>query len=124
MVVATIIDGFAVAHPDEVVRQGGDTFIAANAASSLIDAAQRMGVKVLGMEGFLIADDGAFPALSRIADFSDENNWRSWERARDLLTSAWLAAPTVDDQMSIDAHGCHMVVIVLDEGRTDNVRLA
>jgi hypothetical protein len=38
----------------------------------LIDEANRQGVKVLGLEGFIIGDGGMYSALGHIADFSDD----------------------------------------------------
>jgi hypothetical protein len=57
--------------PDAVVRRGGDTFADIDVAEELIKEAERQGIRILGLEGLLIADDGVYPALSRIAHVSD-----------------------------------------------------
>jgi hypothetical protein len=110
----SLVDRFAVEHPASVLRRGGDTFIDASACLELIDEAERWGVRVLGLEGFLVDDDSVFPALSRIADFSAETGvGTSCARARALLTGPWQTPPTSDDQMLQTARGRNMVAVVL-----------
>ncbi len=62
-------DELARRRPDAVVRRSGDTFVDIDAADEFISEAERQGIRILGIEGFLIADDCEYPALSRIADF-------------------------------------------------------
>jgi hypothetical protein len=66
-------------------------------------------------KGFLINDDGVYPALSRVADFSDVTDvQQSAALARELILGAWRTPPTLADQMSESATGRHMLSIVLD----------
>jgi hypothetical protein len=74
------------------------------------------------MEGFIIGE-ATFPALSRIADFSmDDNNRRpdfvawSCREARQLILGPWQSAPAGNaDQIHPDAVGRHMIAFVLDD---------
>jgi len=66
------MDDFAAGRPEAVLRHGNEWFVASEAAPDLIAEANRRGVKVLGLEGFLIDGDATYPALSRIADFSND----------------------------------------------------
>ncbi len=108
-------DEFAASHPNDVVRRDRELFFAAEVVSDLIDRAQRSGVRVLGLEGFIVGDSYVYPALSRIADFSSDDIQTGASRARDLLASGWRDPPTSEDQMHPDATGRHMIVVVLEE---------
>jgi hypothetical protein len=110
-----VLDDFAVARPEAVLRHGDDWFVAAEAAPDLLAEANRLGVKVLGLEGFLIDGDAIYPALSRIADFSNDPVEVANRRALALLTGDWSSPPTVLDQISDVASGRHMIAVVLDE---------
>jgi len=95
-----LVDRFAAEQTASVVRRSGEIFIDAAACVELIDEAERGGVRVLGLEGFLVDDESVFPALSRVADFSAESGVATtWERARALLTGPWRTPPTPGDQM-------------------------
>lgn len=63
-----LLEAFARAHPGECERSGGEAFVTVEGALDLVDQAERQGVAVLGLEGFVIGDR-LFPALSRIADW-------------------------------------------------------
>jgi hypothetical protein len=115
VVVTTLHDELARRRPDAVVRRSGDTFVDIDAADEFISEAERQGIRILGLEGFLIADDYEYPALSRIADFSDVSDaQQSAALARELVLGAWRTPPTPADQMSESASGRHMLSIVLD----------
>jgi hypothetical protein len=116
--VERLIDVSATARSADVVHRGGDTFVAFDAAEALLDEARRQGVKVLGLEGFLVAEDAVYPALGRIADFSAEPASTADARARALLRGPWAHPPTAEDQVHRDAAGGHMLTIVLDDGHT------
>jgi hypothetical protein len=109
-----LLADFAAAHPGDVIRRGGEIFLAAEAVPGLIDEAGRQGVKVLGLEGFLISGEQVYPALSRIADFSADPARLSAARARELLTGPWATPPTPADQMHPEAAGRYMIAVVLD----------
>ena len=65
--VVGLFDDFAAARPEDVTRRGGDTFIAFEVDPELINEAKRRGIKVLGLESFLVGSDAVYPALSRDA---------------------------------------------------------
>jgi hypothetical protein len=114
-VVTTLHDEVARRRPDAVVRRGGETFLEIDTADELISDAERQGIRILGLEGFLIAEDCVYPALSRVADFSDvADAQQSAALARELVLGAWRTPPTPADQMSEEANGRHMLAIVLD----------
>jgi hypothetical protein len=118
--VNNLLEDFATAHPDSFVQHGGDTFVAADAVVDLIDEAERRGVGVLGLEGFLLNDGDVYPSLDRIADYSvlaRSSNFvaMSSDKARELLAGPWHAAPTPSEQMHPAATGRHMIVVVFDE---------
>lgn len=110
----TLHDEFARRRPDAVVRRGGETFVEIDAADELINEAERQGIRISGLEGVL-AEDGEYPALSRIADFSHATDaQQSAGLARELILGTWRTPPTPADQMSEAASGRHMLAIVLD----------
>lgn len=105
-------DEFAQRRPDAVERRGGETLIDIDAADELIGEAERRGIRVLGLEG--LADDGTYPALSRIADYSDVPDvQQSASLARELIRGPWRTPPTPADQMTESAHGRYVLAIVL-----------
>ncbi len=108
---------FAVNHPGEIIHRGSDTFIAADAIPRLVDQAQHKGLKVLGLEGFLVDSENVYPALSRIADFSGDSPATSAARAQELLQGPWAEPPTAADQMHPKATGRYMLTVVLGELR-------
>jgi hypothetical protein len=113
--VTTLHDDLARRRPDAVVRRGGETFVEIDAADELISEAERQGIRILGVEGFLVAEDGVYPGLSRVADFSGVGDaQQSAALARELVLGAWRTPPTAADQMSEAANGRHMLPIVLD----------
>jgi hypothetical protein len=111
----SILDDFAAARPGDVLRRTNEWFVASDAAPDLIREANRLGVRVLGMEGFIINDRFTYPALSRIADFSNDPAEAASRKAIDLLTGEWASPPTAADQMDSEAQGRHMIAIVLEE---------
>jgi len=113
--VSRLIDEFGASNPDDVVQRGGETFVAAERVADLIDAADQNGVRVLGLEGFIINEVTVYPALSRIADFSNDTPGAAARRARELLAGTWAGPPTADDQMHSEAAGRHMIAVVLDD---------
>ena len=110
-----VLDDFAAARPEAVLRPGDEWFVAAEAAPDLVAEAYRQGVKVLGLEGFLIDGASTYPALSRIADFSSDRPEVANRRALDLLSGGWSSPPTSVDQISSLASRRHMIAVVLDE---------
>jgi hypothetical protein len=123
LVAVGLIHEYAEENPDGVVTRGGETFVAADAAVDLIDRAERRGVGILGLEGFLVSESTVYPALSRIADFSRSGTSdlgfvrRSAAEARHLLAGEWSPPPGPTDQIHPDATGRYMLAVVLDEPR-------
>ena len=124
----SLIDDFAKRNPRSVERRGGGTYIAPEVAAELIDEAESRGVGVLGMEGFIIGDNGTYPSLSRIADFSMDGANRgpdfvseSCSGARRLLLGPWSSPPAGDaDQVHPEAKGRYMIDFVFDEPAQGN----
>jgi hypothetical protein len=110
-----ILDDYASTHSDAVIRRGGETFVAAERADEVITEAERQGVRVLGLEGFLISDSAVYPAPGRIADLSNASLKAAARAARDLLAGGWATPPMTSDQMHSDGVGRHMLAIVLDD---------
>ena len=110
-----LLDDFAGSHPADVVKHGSEWFVDAAAAPILVIEASERNVKVLGLEGFLIDETGIYPALSRIADFSNDTPEEANRKALALLNGEWAVAPGQADQMSSEATGRHMLAVVLDE---------
>jgi hypothetical protein len=117
-----LLEAFAEAHPNECERRGGEVFVSVEAALRLLDEVERLGVAVLGLEGFVIGE-ATYPALSRIADFSrtpeylqpDFARW-SCAEARRVLVGPWSTRPQGQaDQIHSDAEGRHMISIVLQD---------
>jgi hypothetical protein len=114
-VAVALLDDFAAARSGQVTRRQNEWFVDASAAPDLVYEASRRDIKVLGLEGFLIGDGGTYPALSRIADFSDDAPEVANRKAIELLTGEWANTPTAADQMSSEASGQHMIAVVLDD---------
>jgi len=101
-------------RPAEVEERGGERFLSLSAALELLDDAERNGVQVFGLEGFLITDTATYPALGRIADYSRASPSEALSSARQLLTHEWSLPPRAsEDQMHPDAAGRHMIAVVL-----------
>lgn len=97
------------------MRSDGEILVAVEVVEDLLDEAGRRGVRLLGLEGFLIDSPAISPALSRIVDFSLVAASSADQRARSLLRGAWATPPTPEDQMSAAASGRYMIAVVLDE---------
>jgi len=110
-----VLDDFAAARPKDVLREGSEWLVTAEAAPDLIAEANRRSVRVLGLEGFLVETGGTYPALSRVADFSKDRQEVANRRALALLAGEWSSAPTPLDQMISEASGRYMIAFVLDE---------
>lgn len=113
--VSALLDDFARRHPNDAVWVGSEWFVSAERVVELIGEAQALGVRVLGLEGFLIGEGATYPALSRIADFSYDTPAKAAQQACELLVGSWANAPTPSDQMNSRATGRYMVAVVLDD---------
>jgi hypothetical protein len=111
---AQLVDAFAAARPGAVVRRGSEAYIAIEDATDFIDEADLSQFRILGLEGFMVSDAFVYPALSRIADFSAIRAvGESAAAARALVTGSWRSPPGPHDQISREATGRHMVVVVI-----------
>jgi hypothetical protein len=109
----TILDDFAAARPEDVVRRGNEWYVDAVAAPDVIAEATQRQVKVLGLEGFLIGEGGTYPPLSRIADFSNDPSDVASRKALALLDGEWADPPSPAEQMHGEAAGRYMIAVVL-----------
>lgn len=83
--VAGLLNNFAAARPEDVTRRVGDTFVAVEAVPELIDEAKPRGIRVLGLEHFLVGSDTVYPVLSRIVDLSSDSVSVANDRAQELV---------------------------------------
>lgn len=113
-----LIDLIRAQRPGEVVTRAGEAYLTVAAALALLDEAEQRGIRVLGMEGFLVDEvsDTVFPALGRVTDFAGSPPSPAVDAARRLLNGPWATSPTPDgDQIHPEARGRHMVVVVLGD---------
>ena len=105
-----LFDDFADRHPDDAFEHHGCPVVSFELAIELIDEAEQLGIRVLGMDGFLIGPAGTHQPLDRIADFSELGDVaRSASAARALLGGAWAHPPEWGS-------GRYMVEVVLSVG--------
>jgi hypothetical protein len=104
-------------RPADAVVRFGDTYLSVDAARDVLDEAERRGVPVLMLEGFLIDGEIVYPALSRTtSDLSaGVTPQESAAAAKRTLAHSWASAPTPEDQMHPDAVGRHMIVVTLGD---------
>lgn len=82
-------------------------------AFAAVDLARAMGLRLLGMEAFVVADGAVYPAMSRIADFSGAGfSGDPFEVACALLAEGWSLPP---DDVHPDASGEYMIDLVVDD---------
>lgn len=110
-----LVDEVETRYPAAIVRRGGVTFLEPFAAAELVELAVERGVRVLGLEGFLVADDAVYPSSERLADFSEASPHDAISAARTLIITTWAHPPSPGDQMAERAMGRHMLVVGLDE---------
>ena len=85
-----------------------------DALADVIAEATRTGVKVLGLESYLIGEDAVYPDLSRIADFSHDPSDVAAQKATRVAERRMVrAARKLPDQMHSEASGRHMMAVVL-----------
>lgn len=82
-------------------------------AFAAVELARAMGLRLLGMEAFVVADAVVYPAMSRIVDFSaDGLSGDPYEAAATLLAAGWSLPP---DDVHPDASGEYMIDLVVDD---------
>jgi hypothetical protein len=90
---------------------GGEVWVHHQDAVSAVDLAQERGLRVLGMEGFVVGES-VYPSMSRIVDFSQSYHGTAYDAAKALLAGRWAEVP---DDLHGDAEGSYMIDIVVDE---------
>jgi hypothetical protein len=65
------------------VRRGGTLFLDPRAALELVGMARRRGVRVLGIDTFVLTDTETRPLLDHIADYSSATS--SWDAAEAFI---------------------------------------
>ena len=90
--------------------EGGEVWVRHQDAEAAIDLAQARGLRVLGMEGFVVGEN-VYPSMSRIIDYSPPGyQGCAYDDARALLVGPWA---TIPDDMHGDAEGPYMIGIVV-----------
>ncbi len=91
---------------------GGEVWVRYEDAEAAIDLAQKQGLRLLGMEGFVVGES-IHPSMSRIADFSGTDSCgTAYDAAKTLLIGPWAEVP---DDMHEDATGPYMIDIVVGD---------
>ena len=116
-----LLDEVARESPDAVYVPGGEIFVDSAIAHDLVHRAEKHGIAILGLEGFLIDEStgAVYPSLARIADFSrtvesDRNQFVSRTCAEALETMAeWSDPPAAGHGMSASTQGRHMLATVV-----------
>ena len=104
---------FAAAHPESVDAGGGELFVDVHAAGAFLDELERRGLRLLGMEGFMVAPGAAtVPSMDQIADLSDASPTLALAEARALIET-WTARPSAADHPALGGAGRHMIVFVV-----------
>lgn len=91
---------------------GGEVWVRRVDALEAVAMAEEMGLRLLGLEGFMVGAANVFPALSRIADFSTDTPEIGFVKARALLAGDWTTPPA---DLHRDAAGDYMIDLVVEE---------
>lgn len=90
---------------------GGEVWVRYEDAVAALDLASEHGLRLLGMEGFVVGDVSVYPSLSRIADYSAlEEPETAYDLARALLIGRWA---TIPDDLHREAEGRYMIDLVV-----------
>jgi hypothetical protein len=90
---------------------GGEVWVRLVDALAALALAEEMGLRVLGMEGFIVDEAGTvFPAMSRITDYSAASPAEALAAARAMLAAEWAVPPT---DVHADASGHYMIDVVV-----------
>lgn len=89
---------------------GGEVWVRHEDAAAAVDLAQERGLRVLGMEGFVVGEH-VYPSMSRIADFSRSGfEGDAYADAKALLLGPWA---TIPDDLHSEAEGTYMIDIAV-----------
>jgi hypothetical protein len=90
---------------------GGEVWVRHEDAVAALDLAREHGLRLLGMEGFVVGDVSVYPSMSRIADYSSlEEPGTAYDHARALLIGPWV---TIPDDLHSEAEGHYMIDLVV-----------
>lgn len=122
---ADLIAWFGQRHPGEVIVCKAGGFVSAPYATEFVNAAERTGVGILSIEGFLVEAGGvAYPVEGRHRDLLDLDQLdcetfvgSSCGAARQILAGVWASDPTPDQTSSLHADVTyrHMIRFILDQ---------
>lgn len=91
---------------------GGEVWGRHEDAVAAIDLAQERGLRLLGMEGFVV-EESVYPSMSRIVDYaSPDYQGSAYDDAKALLIGPWA---TVPGDLHGDAEGSYMIDIAVDD---------
>lgn len=88
----------------------GEVWVRQEDALEAVEIAHELGLRVLGLEGFIVGGANVFPAMSRVADFSHRDLEWAADAARALLGGEW-STPPVDVDPS--AAGDYLIEVVV-----------
>lgn len=91
---------------------GGEVWVQRSDALEAVTMVEQMGLRLVGLEGYIVSAPQVFPALSRIADFSAGSPEAAVVTARALLAGEWMQRPT---DVHPDAVGDYMIDLVVTE---------
>jgi hypothetical protein len=113
-----------MSHPTEFGQQlltrfsgchtfpNGEVWVQYEDALAALDLAQERGLRLLGMDGFVVGV-AVYPSMSRIADYSSiQTPGDAYDQAKALLVGPWAAVP---DDLHSEAEGDYMIDLVVDE---------
>jgi hypothetical protein len=90
---------------------GGEVWVRHEDAVAALDLAREHGLRLLGMEGFVVGDVSVYPSMSRIADYSSlDEPGTAYDHARALLIGPWV---TIPDDLHSEAEGHYMIDLVV-----------
>lgn len=96
--------------PRAVTTPGGEVWVRHEDAVAAIDVAQKRGLRLLGMDGFVVGES-VYVYMSRIADFSlRDYRGSAYDDAKTLLTGPRAQVP---DDLHEDASGRYTIDIVV-----------
>lgn len=90
---------------------GGEVWVRYEDAVAAPDLAQERGLRLLGMEGFVVGHVSVYPSMSRIADYSSlDEPGTAYDHAGALLIGPWVTSP---DDLHNEAEGHNMIDFVV-----------
>lgn len=92
---------------------GGEVWVPYEDAIAAVELAQRRGLRLMGMEGFVVGEVNIYPSLSRIADYSKVGEPDlAYAQARAALLGPWSSIP---DDLHSEAEGRYVIDLAVDD---------